>query len=723
MAELDASSLTLLPFAYGHRPEDVALLAKHSFLAHIGAQDLGVFLELLDETALPAGTIVFRQGDVGDHMYFVLEGQGHVQRGVTQVGRLGPGDHFGEMAILGHRARSATVQADTVMRVARLARSRLVSLGANHPRVALHFMEALASSVVATMTALRDDVGLLARQRSLPRRAVVNVGLGGRRMDVGTGTLVGTLLPRTMGPALVVAAAVDHRAVSLDTPLSADASVEPMTTESWEGRAIFRRSALLVVLEAARRVLPAVSLTVGPRIAGRQRVVASRELSLEDLAALQRQIEWLVERAESMREELWAIAEARVRFVEQGWLDAAALLASSRAETVALLACGGTFALSFGPVLPTTAVGRVEVHAASGGLFVDFGPLLHATGEISSMTTMFPATPLAPAPARQMAHQLAGWLEAMGITSVGRFNESCVDGRVDELVRVSEGFHEKNIGAVADTIAQRRARVVAIAGPSSSGKTTFIRRLKVQLEVNGIVPVHLSLDDYYLDRIRTPGAAALDLESADALDLALLRSNIERLVAGERVRVPRYDFATGTSAPEGGGEIALGPQNVLLIEGLHAMNPRAGGSLPRESTFRAFVHPATALPLDRLSVVLPEDVRLLRRIVRDRHTRGSTARDTIARWPSVRRGEERNVFPFATEADFVFDTSLVYEVAVLRIYAERYLLEVPEDDPAFVTAHRLRQLIDRFVPIYPDHVPRTSILREFIGGGFETPDA
>lgn len=711
----------VLPFAYGHRPEDVALLAKHSFLAHIGPQDLGAFLDLLDQVALPAGTAVFRQGDEGEHMYFVLEGQGHVRRGAVDVARIGPGDHFGETAILGHRGRSASVQTDSVMRVARLSRSRFVSLGANHPRAALHFMEALAANVAATMNALRDDVGLLARQRSLPRRSVVNVAIGGRRMDVGTGTLVGTLLPRSVGDALVVAATVDRRAVSLDTPLTADASVEELTTASWEGRRIFRRSVLLLVLEAARRAVPSVRLTVGPRIARRQLVFASPALAPDEVSAIQRQLDTLVDRAEPLREELWAIEEARVRLVEQGWFDAAALLPSYRGETVALLACGGSFALSFGPVLPTAGVGRIVVHEASGGLVVDFGPGLDAGASVASMTTMV-AAPRGPRmPARQMAHDLAAWLEAMQVTSVGRFNESCVDGRVDELVRVSEGFHEKNIGRVADAIAEQRLRVVAIAGPSSSGKTTFIRRLKVQLEVNGIMPVHLSLDDYYVDRDKTPRdvAGELDFESVDALDLTLLDSNIGRLVAGERIRAAHYDFVAGKSVREGGESIALGPANVLLVEGLHALNPLVSGLLPKDASFRVFVHPATALSLDRLSAVLPDDTRLLRRIVRDRHRRGYTARDTIARWPSVRRGEERHVFPFAAEADFVFDTSLVYEIAVLRVFAERYLLEVPKDDPAFVTAHRLRQLIDRFVPIYSDHVPRTSILREFIGGGFD----
>ncbi len=713
----------VLPFAYGHRPEDVALLAKHSFLAHVSPQDLGAFIELLDQVTVVTGTVVFHQGDDGEHMYFVLEGEAHMSRGAIEVARLAAGDQFGEVAILGQRARPATVQADTAMRLARLSRSRFVSLGAHHPRVALHFMEALAATVAATMTALRDDAGLLARQRSLPRRSVVSVAIGDARLDVGTGTLAGTLLPRVLDEALVVAVTVDRRAASLEVPLTADCTLEPLTTASWEGRRIFRRSALLLVLEAARRVLPEANLTVGPRLAWKQLILTKAELSPEQVLAIQRELEGLVERAQPMREELWAIEEARVRFVEQGWADTAALLASYRAETVSLLACGGTFALAFGPVLPTAAgLRHVGLEWASGGLLVSFGPALEAGGAVSSMTTMVPGMDsTAPMPARQMARELGGWLGAMGITSVGRFNESCVDGRVDELVRVSEGFHEKNIGRVADLIAERRLRVVAIAGPSSSGKTTFIRRLKVQLEVNGMVPMHLSLDDYYVDRESTPRdvTGELDFESVLALDLPLLRSNIGRLVAGERVRLARYDFQTGKSLHEGGEEIALGGDNVLLVEGLHALNPALGESLPKDTAFRVFVHPATALPLDRLSAVLPDDVRLLRRIVRDRHGRGYTARDTIARWPSVRRGEEKHVFPFAAEADFVFDTSLVYEIAVMRIFAERYLLEVPNDDPAFVTAHRLRQLIDRFVPIYPDHVPRTSILREFIGGGFD----
>jgi uridine kinase len=262
-------------------------------------------------------------------------------------------------------------------------------------------------------------------------------------------------------------------------------------------------------------------------------------------------------------------------------------------------------------------------------------------------------------------------------------------------------------------------RVAAIAGPSSSGKTTFIKRLEIQLEVNGILPIRLSLDDYYVDRERSPRdeQGDYDFEAVEAIDTALFDDHARRLLAGERVKTPRYDFKAGRSIESGGPEVALGPSNLLLVEGLHALSPRILGSCgSREQSFRVFVHPATGLPFDRLTSVLAEDVRLVRRIVRDRHQRGYAASESIARWPSVRRGEERHVFTCMAQADAVFDSSLVYELAVLRVYAERYLLEIPENDPTYVTGYRLRQLIDRFVPIHADRVPATSILREFIGG-------
>jgi uridine kinase len=313
----------------------------------------------------------------------------------------------------------------------------------------------------------------------------------------------------------------------------------------------------------------------------------------------------------------------------------------------------------------------------------------------------------------------------MGVTSVGAFNDLCVSGQVSQLIRVAEGFHEKRIGRIADEIAlaRDRLRIIAIAGPSSSGKTTFIKRLNVQLQVAGLNPVGISLDDYYLDRERTPRDARgeYDFEALEALDLPLLQEHVRRLLAGEAVRTARFDFKAGRGSPEGGPAIRLRRGDVLLLEGIHGLNPALLGAIPRGGElFRVFIHPATTLPFDRLHRVSATDVRLLRRIVRDRHARGYSAAENIARWPSVQEGERRHIFPFRGEADAVFDSALVYEPAVLKVYAERYLLEVPGDHPAYGTAWRLRTLIDRFVAIYPDHVPPTSLMREFIGGsGFE----
>jgi uridine kinase len=213
----------------------------------------------------------------------------------------------------------------------------------------------------------------------------------------------------------------------------------------------------------------------------------------------------------------------------------------------------------------------------------------------------------------------------------------------------------------------------------------------------------------------------MDFESLAALDLDLLRDHLTRLLAGEAVKTARYDFISGRSLKDGGPELRLGKGSVMLMEGIHGLNPLLlAGVAEGDSVFRVFVHPATTLPFDRLTRMEPSDVRLLRRIVRDRRHRGYSAADNILRWPSVQRGEELHIYPFQSFADAVFDTSLVYEVSVLKVYADRYLLEVPNEHEAFSTAYRLRHLLDRFVTIYPDHIPPTSILREFVGGsGFE----
>lgn len=728
------TSSSVVPFTAAQTLPDLEVLSKRSLLSGIGIHDLPRLLDLLDEVALPAGTTVFDQGERGDCMFIVLEGRAHAQRGAYDIAQLGPGDHFGELAIVGDHPRPSTVRTDSVVRLARLSRARFELLAERHPRTAVHFLGAVAASLGDSFTAMTDDVGQLLRQRSLPRRATIHLVIGGRRTEVATGTIASTLLPRRDTGGLVVAALLDKKAIGLERALATDGVLEPLTTESWEGRRVYRRSVGLLFLEAARAVAPSIAFAIGERHGATQIVSASEPVGTEQAAAIEQQMRSLAGSSLAMREEVWGPEEVRARLDEQGWRDAAALVPFLRDEAILVSVCGKTIALGLGPVVPDASVlGGFSVATRSGGLTLSFGRELARTGPAHQQTTMMPATmpdmPMPPAPEGRtsdplaMVRELGGWLRGMQVSSVGRFDAACVAGQVTEIIRVSEGFHEKHVGRIADAIARDAStRVVAIAGPSSSGKTTFIRRLKVQLEVNGLVPVHLSLDDYYVDRERTPRdeSGEWDFESVDALDGALLSDHVRRLLDGENVQTARYDFVTGKSAPHGGRLAQLGDRSILLVEGLHALDPRVLGSTAIAKAFRVFVHPATALPFDRLSAVLPEDIRLLRRIVRDRHQRGYAAAESILRWPSVRRGEEKHVLPWAEHADAVFDSSLVYEPAVLRVYAERYLLEVPPDHPAFVTAHRLRQLVDRFVPIHADHVPANSLLREFIGGsGFE----
>lgn len=589
----------------------------------------------------------------------------------------------------------------------------------------------------------------LVRDRSLPRRGEVKVYIHGFLHDVPVGIAIRQLLPERMHDRLVVAGLLDRRAVSLLTPITSECHLGALTTAHWEGQRVHRQSVALLALEAARRIDPPLALEMGPSIGFAQRISitdpSNRNLA-EVAAELERTMHAVVRERAPLREEWWTVDEAREHFRRSG-SPAAGLLDTWRDLAVPLVTYGGVYAMNMGPLLPDTAsLEGFHVTPGDGVLLLTYGS---EAAQLPLASSMFPAyspsssrrvvSSAIPAlieepevayverHARRASAHVAGvmlgqekWLAALGITSVGALNHACISGDISQLIRVSEGFHEKRISAIADEIRDRRQelRVICIAGPSSSGKTTFIQRLEVQLQVNGVRPIGLSLDDYYIDRDRTPrdSEGEYDYEALEALDVGLLGGHLERLLRGEVVKTARFDFASGKSNPEGGREISLAGDQVLLLEGIHGLNPRLLSTVPAERIFRVFCCPLAQLPFDNLTRVHASDVRLLRRIVRDRFTRGANASETIRRWPSVRAGERRHIFPFQHHADAVFDSGLTYELNVLRVFAERYLLEVPHDDPSYTTAFRLFRLLDRFVTIYPDHVPPTSILREFIGG-------
>ena len=584
--------------------------------------------------------------------------------------------------------------------------------------------------------------------------------MGEATIDAEPGTALSSVLPRQINGSSVVAALLGRRPVSLTTKVTWDAEVEPIVLDSFEGTRIYRLSQALLLLEAAQRVAPDSDLRLAHSVGFGRRVLVGLgyKQRVEELAQqLQQTMSQIVLEDRPLIEIGVGANEAMEYFRRVGWSDTVELLTTWRDAIVPLATYGRVYALILMPLLPSTRMASgSRILADRGGLLLLYGngkdaplrasqigdntvPLVRAEqlGPAARVRTMEDAEPFryatqstgavsneeALAVSRQtisMTQQQDRWLETLDTRSVGAFNRACITGHVGELINVSEGFHEKRISRIADEVHGRgkAARIVCIAGPSSSGKTTFIKRLRVQLQVLGMNPIAISLDNYYCDRELTPkdDKGEYDFEGLGALRLDLFQEQLARLLKGESVATALYDFKRGKSEPRGGPELKVDHHSVLMLEGIHGLNPALLAQIGEEEAFRVFICPLAQLPFDRATRLHASDVRLIRRIVRDRHSRGYNAADTIVRWDSVRAGERRHIFPFQHHADAVFDSSLIYEIAVLKVYAERYLLEVPRRDRAWLTAFRLLGLVDRFVALYPDRVPPTSILREFIGG-------
>ena len=310
------------------------------------------------------------------------------------------------------------------------------------------------------------------------------------------------------------------------------------------------------------------------------------------------------------------------------------------------------------------------------------------------------------------------WQEILGIRTVGDFNQAIDAGHATDIINISEALQEKKLAKIAEEIASRKGvKLVLLAGPSSSGKTTSCKRLSIQLAVNGLKPLQISLDDYFVDRDKTPKDenGEFDFESIYALNLDLLNEQFNALFRGEEVELPKYDFPSGKSV-KSGKKLKLEPNNVLVVEGIHALNPELTAHVPEEQIFRVYASALTTILLDNHNYIPTTDNRLLRRIIRDYKYRGVSAQETIRRWPSVRSGENKWIFPFQENADAMLNTAMLYELSVLKMQAEPLLQQVPENCEEFAEAYRLLKFLKYFKGIPYNNLPPTSLLREFLGG-------
>lgn len=514
-------------------------------------------------------------------------------------------------------------------------------------------------------------------------------------------------------PAPIVGAIVNGELHELTYPLKMDSKLTPVTTADNDGARIYRRSLTFLLEMTFADLFKNAVLLIDHSIAtgGYYCHVSGRKaLNRSELAALEKEMKRLVASDLPFERRELPLAEAIAYFEKANYPDKVQLLHYRRKPYVTLYSLGGHTDYHHGYMVPSTG-------------YLKWFSLLPAE---EGFTLRFPhrrsptvLSPMVDYPKLLAAFRQYGqWLERLGIDTVGALNDAIQAGRTREVILVSEALHEQNIADIARQTSHRheQTRLILIAGPSSSGKTTFSRRLAVQLLALGISPFALELDNYFVDREKTPLGedGQYDFEALEALKLDMLADHLQRLIAGETVTLPRYNFKAGKQ--EKGEEVRLQPDQLIILEGIHGLDPRLVPEAVSARAFRIYVSALTQLNLDRHNRVSTTDTRLVRRIVRDSRERGYSAVQTISQWESVRRGEEKYIFPYQENADVMFNSALVYELSALQSLVEPILRQVPHGVPEFIEAKRLLAFLEWFLPVETDLIPDNSILREFVGG-------
>lgn len=494
------------------------------------------------------------------------------------------------------------------------------------------------------------------------------------------------------------------------------AAVTFLTTGQVDGYNTYRRSATLLLLKAIYDV-EGMDAVRGMKVefsAGEGYYVSSRKMPVneETLAKIEGRMKELVSQNLPIEKRSIPVEEAIEHFTRHGMIDKARLFRFRRSSSVNVYLLDGFEDYYYGYMVPSTGYLKYfKLIPYDEGFVLEFPPRKtpETFGPFREQRKVF-----------QTLKNSTKWGEILNVGTVGALNEQISDGNVGNIILAQEAIMEKGLGDIAAEIASRPdKKLIMIAGPSSSGKTTFSHRLSIQLMAHGLKPHPIAVDNYFVERVDTPKDenGQYNFECLEAMDIELFNQQMSALLRGEEVFMPTFNFITGTKEYKG-NSLKLGPEDVLVIEGIHCLNDALSYSLPAENKFKIYVSALTQMNIDEHNRIPTTDGRLIRRMVRDARTRGASAQKTISMWPSVRRGEDENIFPYQESADVVFNSALIYELAVLKQYAEPLLFGIRPEDPEYLEAKRLLKFLNYFQGIDSNLIPGNSILREFIGGSF-----
>ncbi|MDF2546234.1 MAG: family ATPase [Anaerosolibacter sp.] len=533
-------------------------------------------------------------------------------------------------------------------------------------------------------------------------------------LEVEQGTILAEVCSKVQDqyPFMIVAAKVDNRLCELSYPLHRDAKIEFVDLTSTDGIRIYQRGLAFVFIRSAMEILSGCRVTVEHSLSKGLycEIHYKRPIHEDDVVKIEARMREIIDEDVPFIKGSVPVAEAKRIFTELG-LDAKTKLLDYRnTSEVNIYSCGWLKDYFYGYMVPSTGYLKLfKLKYYMPGVIIQYPEKSNPTEipefeEQAKLATVF--------------REAEQWGRILNIEYVANLNDRITDKKYPELIRVAEALHEKKIAQIADQILEKKKRIILIAGPSSSGKTTFAQRLSIQLQVNGLRPISLSTDDYFVDRDHTPRdeKGDFDFESIKAVDTDLFNDHLARLIQGEMVDLPTFNFHKGEREYRG-KTLQISEDQPIIIEGIHGLNDILTADIPHDKKFKIYISALTQLNIDDHNRIPTTDTRLIRRIVRDSKYRGHSALTTLKLWNSVRRGEERNIFPFQEEADIMFNSALIYELAVLKKHAEPLLLEISKDEKEFSEAKRLLKFLSYFLSIEDDHViPQTSIIKEFVGG-------